>query len=134
MLKEIIETIDDKMKTGDAGYTPKKIKFSKFKETMDRGSFEGIVLMGAGGSLDEWINGITELLTKEEIVSTGDPKDSFMGAYELTSSGGRTDLALVFSNKKKQIKIDKLAKWRLKFGDTEWISDFVVKYADQYSK
>ena len=132
MLKEILETIDEKMKSGDAGYTPKKIKFSKFKEIMDRGSFEGIVLMGAGGSMDEWIKGITDLLSKEEIVSTGDPKDSWMGAYELTTTGGRTDLALVFSNKKKQINLGKMAMWRLKFGDTSWISDYLDNYADQH--
>ena len=132
MLKEILENIDEKMKGGEAGYKPKKVPFSKFAEVINRGKFEGIVLLGAGGSLDEWINGITELLKKEDIVTTGDPKDSFMGAYELTTTGGRTDLALVFSNKKKQINLGKMAMWRLKFGDTSWISDYLDNYKSQH--
>ena len=128
MLKEILE----KMKSTDSKYTPKKVPFDTFNEIVTRGKFEGIVLMGAGGSLDEWITGVTDILKEKDIVTTGDPQDSFMGAYELTTTGGRTDLALVFSNKKKQIKIGKLAQWRLKFGDTSWISDYVVNYADQH--
>ena len=128
----MIRTVLEKIKGDKGGYAPKKVKFDKFKKTMERGSFEGIVLLGAGGSLDEWIEGITSLLNSEEIIKSRDPKEIFMGAYELTTSGGRTDLALVFNTKKNNIDIGKMAMWRLKFGDTSWVSDYLDNYAEQH--
>lgn len=129
----MIRTVLEKIKGKSGEYSPKKIKFDKFQKTMKRGGFEGIVLMGAGGSLNQWIEGITDLLNSEEIIKTKNPKDVFIGAYELTTSGGRTDLALVFNTTKPNINIGKMAVWRLKFGDTSWISDYITNYADQHN-
>ena len=128
MIKEIVEKINFDGET----FAPKDIKFNKFKAIMTRGKFEGIVFMGAGGDQSEWIEGITGLLKQEDIIKTGEPRDTFMGAYKLMTTGGRTDLALVFNNKQKDIDMGKLAMWRLKFGDASWVSDYVVNYADQH--
>ena len=89
--------------------------------------------MGAGGSLDKWIKGISELLVNEKIARCkAIPVDLFMGAFELTTSGGRTDLALVFNNKGNTLNIGKLAMWRLQFGSASWISDYLDNYANQH--
>jgi len=87
---------------------------------------EGIVLLGAGGDLREWINGVTDMLNKEGMVQ-GSPNDLWAGAYALTTQGGRTDLVLPFKPGSK-INIGKLAMWRLRFGDCSWISDYVENY------
>ena len=129
----MIRTIIENIKSKNSTYLPKSTAFNHFKDVIQRGNFEGIVLLGAGGNQDEWIKGITELLAKEEVVKVGIASDIFMGAYSLTTSGGRTDLALVFNTAKKNIDIGKMAMWRLRFGDTSWISDYLVNYADQHS-
>ena len=97
---------------------------------MKRGKFEGLVLLGAGGSPDEWIRGVSQLLNDEKIAKSGDPKDLWYGAFELKTSGGRTDLALVF---KPGLDMGRLAMWRLRFGDASWISDYLVNYAKQHN-
>jgi hypothetical protein len=70
---------------------------------------EGIVLMGAGGDLNEWVKGVIVLKT----------------------SGGRTDLLLVIPDSS-TLQIGKLAMWRLRFGDASWLSDYKFNYADQH--
>jgi len=50
---------------------------------------------------------------------------------ELTTSGGRVDLAFVFQEKTK-IDMGKLAMWRLRFGDCSWITDYQINYANQH--
>lgn len=110
---------------------PKKIGFEKFARLIKRGNFEGIVLLGAGGELDEWIKGVTKILSDEGIIGSNAPDDHFYGSFVLTTSGGRTDLALVF-NKKSDMNIGKMAMWRLKFGDASWISDYLDNYKSHH--
>lgn len=51
--EQFIEAISESFKmTGDK-FIPKKIKFHEFSRIMNRGGFEGIVLLGAGGDSDE---------------------------------------------------------------------------------
>jgi len=92
---------------------------------------EGIVLLGAGGELTEWITGVSDILKKEG-VTDGDVKDNFSEFHKLTTSGGRTDLLMLFSNTHK-LNIGKMAMWRLRFGDCSWLSDYVVNYRDQHN-
>lgn len=92
---------------------------------------EGLVLLGAGGDPKDWINGISDMLLKEGI-ATGTKHsmwdDKF---YKMTSTGGRTDLLMVFKEST-TISMGKMAIWRLKFGDNSWLSDFIVNYKKHY--
>ena len=92
---------------------------------------EGLVILGCGGNLNEWIDGVTRILAKENIVPSANPADSFDDPFYLKTTGGRTDLVMPFK-KGAKINIRKLAIWRIKFGDTSWISDYIVNYEDQY--
>ena len=47
----------------------KHITIDELKQMTDS---EGLVLQGCGGDLDEWVNGINELLTQEGILLDGD--------------------------------------------------------------
>lgn len=107
----------------------KKIGFDEFEE-MTRNKKEGLVPLGTGGELMDWVNGITDELTDEGIAE-GTADDLFEAVFELTTTGGRTDLGMIF---KKDAKIDigKMALWRLRFGDCSWISDYLDNYASHH--
>ena len=83
---------------------------------------EGLVLQGCGGEIKDWMNGINEMLTDEEILLNG---SKFQTGY-VFENDGVTCLLLPFENVK--LDIGKLAIWRLKtygaFGGT-WLSDYV---------
>lgn len=100
------------------------------KSTFDRVSSlkftEGLVLLGCGGSLKEWVNGVTKALREDGILA---PKAAFKKAYHITTTGGRIDLVLVLP---KSIDIGKLAVWRIGFGDCSWWSDYRTNYASQH--
>ena len=91
---------------------------------------EGIVLMGAGGDLNEWVKGVIGMWRDDEI-GTGEVRDMISDALVLKTSGGRTDLLLVIPDSS-TLQIGKLAMWRLGFGDASWLSDYKVNYADQH--
>jgi hypothetical protein len=104
-----------------------------FKELLavEKQGEEGIVLLGAGGPLNDWINGIFDMWQKEGITKASTPADVFADALILKTTGGRTDLALVFKPDA-DLEIGKMAMWRLRFGDCSWISDYVVNYAEHH--
>ena len=113
------------------GFKIEDIAFGDAARISEYDSDEGIVFLGAGGDPKEWINGISDILLKEGI-ATGTKhsmwKDKF---YKMTSTGGRTDLLMLFKNKT-TINVGKMAIWRLKFGDTSWLSDFIINYKKHY--
>ncbi|AEO93842.1 gp597 [Bacillus phage G] len=109
----------------------KQIGFSEFNESMKESNGDGIVLLGAGGPADEWIDGVTGMLHDKGIVSSANPEEVWGEAFKLSTSGGRTDLALTF-NSKMEFKMGMMAMWRIGFGDCSWISDYVVNYQDQH--
>lgn len=113
--------------------TQMKIKDGNFSDVLEKvrnENEEGIVLLGAGGDLQEWIKGITDVLKKEGIVSkTDSSEDLWDSPTKLVSTGGRTDLVLYFKGK---FDMGKMAMWRLRMGDCSWVSDFVVNYAKHY--
>lgn len=84
---------------------------------------EGLILQGCGGDLNEWVEGINELLTKENILLDG-TKFSECAAF---SHSGVTCLLFPFTEDVK-LDVGRLAMWRLRtqehFGGT-WLSDFV---------
>lgn len=91
---------------------------------------EGLVFLGCGGDLQEWISGINEVLN-EEGIGQGTFEEKFSEVNVTQSTGGRTDLTFVFCLEPK-LDLGRLAMWRLRFGQCSWLSDFVVNYRDQY--
>lgn len=86
---------------------------------------EGLILQGCGGSLDEWVDGINDLLTESEILLGGTKfKAENCCVFE---NEGLTNLMFPFSEDVK-LDMDKLSMWRLQthgnFGG-KWLSDYV---------
>lgn len=83
---------------------------------------EGLVLLGCGGDLQEWVDGINEMLTKDGILLNN---TKFTDCQSFTHN----DLTcLLFPFENVALDIGKFAIWRLKtyesFAGT-WLSDFV---------
>ena len=85
-------------------------------------NIEGFILQGCGGDLQEWVDGINEMLTEEGILRNGS-KFSDCSTFE---HDGLTCLLFPFEGA--NVDIGRLAIWRLKthdsFGGT-WLSDYV---------
>ena len=85
-----------------------------------RGS-EGLILQGCGGDLNEWVSGINDLFTKEDILLEGDIFTD-VATFENDS---HTNLLLNMDDVK--LDIVKLAMWRLQTHSTFggcWLSDY----------
>lgn len=87
---------------------------------------EGLVLQGCGGELQEWLDGINDLFTKEKLLLDG-TKFKNIYAFEHDSL---TNLLFPFDGSAK-LDIGRLAVWRLQthgeFGGT-WLSDYVPNH------
>lgn len=83
---------------------------------------EGLVLQSCGGDLQEWVDGINEMLTEEGILRNGS-KFTDCSSFE---HDGLT--CLLFPLKGVDIDASRLAIWRLRTHDTfggTWLSDYV---------
>lgn len=86
---------------------------------------EGLILQGCGGELQDWVDGINDMLIKSDILLDGTKfKAENCLAFE---NEGLTNLLFPFSEDVK-LNMGKLAMWRLQthenFGG-EWLSDYV---------
>lgn len=97
---------------------------------MSENEAEGVVLLGAGGDPNEWINGVLGMWKAEGISTSADLEAVLESALILKSTMGRTDIALL--PKMNAVDISRMAMWRLRFGDCSWVSDFVVNYKSHY--
>ena len=83
---------------------------------------EGLILQGCGGDLQEWVDGINDLLTEAGILLDGSQFES----VSVFQHRGLTNLLFPFDGAK--LDAGKLAMWRLQthgqFGGT-WLSDYV---------
>ena len=83
---------------------------------------EGLVLQGCGGDLQEWVDGINDMLTNSEILRN---ESRFEKVYTFKNEGLT---CLLFPFDDVQPDVGKLAIWRLEtrenFGST-WLSDYV---------
>lgn len=83
---------------------------------------EGLVLQGCGGEPQEWLDGINELLTEQEILRNGSKFES----CSVFENGGLTCILYPFD--KVDINVGKLALWRIGthdiYGGT-WLTDYV---------
>lgn len=93
---------------------------------------EGLILQGCGGDLQEWVDGINDLLTKEEILLGG---TSFKDALSFEHNN-LTCLLFRFTDDVK-LHMGKLAMWRLRtheaFNGT-WLSDYVENSLGGFSE
>lgn len=89
---------------------------------------EGLVLQGCGGDLQEWVDGINDMLTESGILQND---NRFEKAYSF-KNGGLTCLLFPFEDV--QLDVGKLAIWRLRtredFGST-WLSDYIVNNLEE---
>lgn len=86
---------------------------------------EGLILQGCGGELQDWVDGINDMLIKSDILFDGTKfKAENCLAFE---NEGLTNLLFPFSEDVK-LNMGKLAMWRLQmhsnFGG-KWLSDYV---------
>lgn len=83
---------------------------------------EGLILQGCGGDLQEWVDGINDMLTENGILQN---KSKFEKAYTFNNEN-LTCLLFPFDGVK--LDVGKLAMWRLEtretFGST-WLTDYV---------
>lgn len=91
---------------------------------------EGIVFQGCGGSLDEWVDGVNEMLTESGILQNG---TKFTDVYSFENDN-LTNLLFPF-DEKVNLDIGKLAMWRIAsyqqfYGS--WLSDYVDNYLDGF--
>ena len=87
---------------------------------------EALILRGCGGDLNEWVDGVNELLTDAEILLDGTKFTEFF-TFDFE---GLTCLGFSFTEDVK-LDIGKLAIWRLRTRDNFggiWLSDFVANY------
>lgn len=83
---------------------------------------EGLILQGCGGDLQEWLDGINDLLTTEGVLLNGSKFDTIY-SFQVDD---HTDLLFPFDNV--ELNVGKLAMWRLRTQNTffgKWLSDFV---------
>lgn len=83
---------------------------------------EGLILQGCGGDLQEWLDGINDLLTTEGVLLNGSKFDTIY-SFQV---GDHTDLLFPFDNV--ELNVGKLAMWRLQTHSTffgTWLSDLV---------
>lgn len=83
---------------------------------------EGLILQGCGGDLQEWVDGINEMLTENGILQN---ESKFEKAYTFNNENLT---CLLFPFEGVQLDVGKLAMWRLEtretFGST-WLTDYV---------
>lgn len=86
---------------------------------------EGLILQGCGGELQDWIDGINDMLTESGILMNGSKFDKVY-AFK---NGNLTNLLYPFDDV--ELSMGKLAMWRIsthtQFYGT-WLSDYVPNY------
>lgn len=101
-----------------------EIKTVTIDELRQMNDQEGLILQGCGGDLQEWVDGINELLTQAGILQAGSAWKA--EAVRVFQHDGLTNLLFPFADV--LLDVGKLAIWRLQtheqFGGT-WLSDYV---------
>ena len=101
------------------------VKRIDIKDLLNYEEKDGLILQGCGGDPQEWIDGINELFTKQEIL-LDDTKFNAENCAVFDNNGS-TCILYPFSEDV-NLNVGKLAMWRIgthsEFGGT-WLSDFV---------
>lgn len=99
-----------------------EIKNISLHELRKMNGSEGLVLQGCGGDLQEWVDGVNDMLTESGILRNG---SRFEKAYTFKNEG-LTCLLFPFDGVK--LDVGKLAMWRLETRETfgsMWLPDYV---------
>ena len=95
-------------------------------EEMCRGAVgEGLILEGCGGDLQEWVDGINDMLTESGILKN-DTRFEKVSKFEHDGL-----ICLLFHFENVDLNMGSLAVWRLQTRETfgsMWLSDFVDNY------
>lgn len=86
---------------------------------------EGLILQGCGGDLQEWVDGINDMLTESGILKND---TTFENVYKFEHDGL---VCLLFPFRDVDLDMGRLAIWRLQTRETfgsMWLSDFVDNY------
>lgn len=127
----MIEVLDEVSESKSTGIPNLTISKMTFEEAYKDNPNDGIVLLGCGGDVNEWIVGVSNNLKEEGISKTDKPDELWNDVRILTTSGGRTDVMLT-PKKGAPIDLGKMAMWRIRFGDCSWISDYKDNYKEQH--
>lgn len=88
---------------------------------------EALILQGCGGEPQEWLDGINDLFTSEDILLNG----TRFQDCSVFQHGGRTCILFPFEGV--ELNIGRLAMWRIQtrgnYGGT-WLSDYIPNYLD----
>ena len=107
---------------------PHSVPWISEQDVRRMADWEGLVLQGCGGDLQEWVDGINGLLTEEGILRNG---TKFTEAYAF-SHDGLTNLLFPF-REDVDLNVGRLAAWRLatydQFGGT-WLSDYIPNHLE----
>ena len=96
-----------------------RIKAEKLRSMSDK---EGLILQGCGGDVQEWLDGINDMLKDAKILRNGSKFEN----CSVFENDGCTCILFPFEGV--DIDVSRLAMWRLQthsqFGGT-WLSDYV---------
>lgn len=96
----------------------KKITLDAIKEI----SGEGLVFQGCGGDLKDWVDGINEMLTEENILKNGNEITN-VSVFENNNVNN-----LLFILDDVDLDLNKLVMWRMEYRQqfsVAWLSDYV---------
>lgn len=102
----------------------KKLKLDEVKKLKNK-NYDFLVLQGCGGDLEEWVNGITNMLKENGIIPDS---FSFDEIYSFEKDGV-TNIAFALNNK--NIDMGNLTIFRLKIRNdlgAMWLSDYIDNY------
>lgn len=101
-----------------------EIKNVSLQELRKMNNSEGLILQGCGGDLQEWVDGINDMLTESQILKN---KSRFEKAYTFNNEN---ITCLLFPFEGVQLDVGKLAMWRLEtretFGST-WLLGLLTR-------
>lgn len=99
----------------------------------DGDTAEGLVMLGCGGDLNDWVDGVSEELHSAGVTNTNDPRILWGNIYKITTKDQRIDLIFMFNKDlKEKFNVSKLAIWRINWGGASWLSDYLRNFASDH--
>ena len=89
---------------------------------------EGLICLGTGGDLEEWVEGINEMMVEENVTTN---KKVFTDIYAF-EDGETTNLLFLFPETKSEFNVSRLAMVRLQYDWMKWLSDYIGFESDYY--
>lgn len=111
----------------------KQQTFAYLKKRSTDGSYcGGLVFLGCGGKISDWIEGLKKDVFDKEFLGLYQYLED---PYTLKTTGGRTDIVYHFKDCDEiNQAISRIAIWRIQFGDCSWISDYITNYAKHHDE